>query len=406
MDQHCCGGAAMRLYRIFMILAALSIVSVQYAAAGQYGESLSRLYQRLNDLEQKYSIMQELAGLDDNALEPFFLTAIDDLVYGKLSHHRTSNTNTYDSWLSLSLLTVKELGEFKAQGVSGTVWDLARTAKSSLLKAECLISLGKMNAVEYTSDIAMLLHELNLNQRPDRENAEIEAYGAAMALRRLRNEKGFESLFYASIGWYKDRVTNLADEFTMNSYDTPVVYLSNIIKNADDYQVKRHALDAVIRVNADAEEKVEALAAALQIGLRLNISSVELNRQLAQLRLDVIRGYADLKTLHPEMPDLLRTSINRGDKDEKLLAIHVLGIDGSDAAVTHLAEIVLEYAGRQDSGVSLSNDEISLLRQCIFAIGDSGSEVGLEALQSIQFSDFTPMVKQLAVEAVKKIQNK
>ncbi len=397
----------MRLFKIFMIMATLSIVSIQYATASQYGEALSRIYQRLNNLEQKYSIMQELIDFDDNALEPFFLTAIDDLVYGEFSHFRTTNTNDYDLWVALSLLAVKELGELKSPEGSGTVWDLARTARSSLLKAECLISLGKMNAVEYTADIAMLLHELNLNYRPDKENAEIEAYGATVALRRLRNEKGFESLFYASIGWYRDRVTSLADELIINSYETPITYLSNIIKNADDYQVKNHALDALIRVNdADAEEKVKALVATLQIGLRAKASSVESNRQLTQLRLTAIRGYSDLETPHPEMPDLLFTSITRGDIDEKLLAIQVLGIDGSDEAATRLDRLVSEYVDRQNAGVSLSHNEMSLLRQCIFAIGESGSEIGLAALQSIRFSDFTPMVKQLAVEASKKIQNK
>ena len=307
-----------------------------FAGASQVGESLSRLYRRLQSIEQKYTVMLDLVALDDRSLEPFYVRSLNELVYGDLTHYR-ANKSTFDQWEALTRTIVMELGDIKGQSASIPIWQLARTAESSMLKAESLIALGRMNAQEYAPKISTMLQVLNLNQRPDKEAAEIEAYGAVTALGRMKADDGLEPVFYASIGWYQDRVTELADKFLLTSFKDPVPALIAIIEDAQEYPVKRKALEVVFRTEAPVEEKVKAPLIALQLGLHSNETDKALKIEQAKLRMDAITAYITLDTSHPSMPVLLNDSIDEGVLDEKLIAIQALGTDGSISAVEKLS---------------------------------------------------------------------
>lgn len=382
---------------ILLFSAAASLSAVSNAA------SLARLYKVIPVLEVKYSLMQELTILNDRSLEPFYTEALDELVYGELARYRIDKS-TRAMWVEITRLVVEELGEIKGQNIAEPLWDLARTAESSLLKSDSLAVLGRIQATEYADSIAESLQVLNLNDRPDKDNAEIEAYGAIVALSRLQGPKGFEALFYASFGWYRDNTIKLADRIILTSFKEPIPLLTDIIKAAEYNPPKTIALKTALRVDAPNTEKLKAVVAALEEGLYRSGSDKSYKNELADLRLSAIEAYIDIGESYPGVPKLLEQSIDEGDITEKLSAIKALGTDGSSEAVAELSHMLTAYSDRQNNGVTLSNDEDLIVRQLAFSLGEANSSEGLPALEWAAVSDYTPALQSQINQIIKKIQ--
>ncbi|MCG8453956.1 MAG: hypothetical protein MI717_12330 [Spirochaetales bacterium] len=369
--------------------------------AVESGESWARLYKRLDDIDQKHAVLQNIVSLDDRSLESFLSSSLDDLVYGNLSYFR-ENRATYDSWEALVRTLVKELGDIKAQSASSTIMDIVETTDSSLLKAEAMVALGRMRALEYAPDIALILRNLNFNTRGDLASAEIEAYGAVVALERLRDDVGFEPLFYATVGWYRDRVTTDAERALL-SFDDVASRLNTILLSASDYREKRQCLELALRSDASAEQKAQIITTSLQEGLRYAESDATRARRLAELRLAAMKGMVDTKLTTEALPALLKEVLEERSSDEALLAILALGADGGDEAVEILSQRIRYYNDRQASGLGLTFEEDSTLRQLIFALGEAGNEKGLMALKEMTYFNYTPGITRQAREAVKRI---
>ena len=387
--------------KILFILS-LGFVLIASVAADQEGESWSRLYRRISDIKQKYAIMQNITPLDDRSLEPFLVSSLDELVYGELSQYRT-NKSTYADWELLTRAIIQELGDIKAQSAAVTIWDVAETTEAALLKAEALIALGNIRATVYAPEIAIILRNLNYNSREDRADAEIEAYATIVALEKMREDVGFEYVFDASVGWYGDRVTNHASEALGNMSDEPVALLIGIIKSNTNYRYKRFALDKALSLDASSSEKTSAAVTALAEGLKYAESDYDLLLQLSKLRVDAITVLITLGEASPELPDLLDRAINEGDLDEKLIAIQALGSDGSDEAATVLARRLTEFNDRKSSGMAINNDELLLLKQIMFALGESGNQIGIQPMREMAFVGYTPALLRQADEAMAKI---
>jgi len=385
-----------------LLIISLGFVVVTTATAGQEGESWARLYRRIPDLKQKYSIMQNITALDDRSLEPFLLSSLNDLVYGELSQYRT-NKSTFPDWELLTRSIIKELGDIKAQSATSTIWDVVKTAEVPLLKAESLIALGNIRAMDYAPDIAMMLRNLNFNTGNDRDAAEIEAYACVLALEKMKSEVGFEQVFDASVGWYSDRVTDLASQALPSMSDDPVAQLVTIIKGNPDYKYKRYALNTALSLDVTSAEKTSAAVAALSEGLKYSENDYELNLQLVKLRTDAISAMINIGEATPESPRLLNKAIDEGEIDEKLIAIQALGVDGSDEAATILADRLARFNDRQASGISINNEELLLVRQLMFALGESGNQIGIQSLKEMSFVGYTPAILRQADEAMAKI---
>ena len=373
------------------------------AGANEAGQSWARLYRRLPDIKQKYAVLLNLTPMDDRSLEPFYLDSLNDLVYGDLSQYRDSR-NTYDDWEILTRTIVRELGEIKGQTSSEVVWDVARSAEVPLLKSEALIALGQMRALEYAEPISVILMNLNFNTRSDQEAAEIEAYGAVVALDKMQDSVGFEPLFYASIGWYSDRVTGLADQALLSLNDDPVPALTEVLLSASDYRAKRAALDLALRTNASDSGKTAVAATALSEGLKYSETDPTRVRQLTNLRADAINAMIALGVPEGDAPRLLNQAADEGELDETLIALQALGGSGGDEATGYLADRLSFYNERQASGLALSRDELTVVRQIIYALGESGNQLGLEPLTQMAFLDYTPSLIRESRTAIQKIE--
>ena len=146
-----------------------------------------------------------------------------------------------------------------------------------------------------------------------------------------------------------------------------------------------------------------AAAAALSEGLKYSENDYELNLQLVKLRTDAITALITLGEATPESPRLLNKAIDEGEIDEKLIAIQALGVDGGDEAATMLADRLAGFNNRQASGISINNEELLLVRQLMFALGESGNQIGIQSLKEMSFVGYTPAILRQADEAMAKI---
>ncbi len=397
------GNRGINVKKLLLIIC-LSGLFVASIAADQEGESWARLYQRMPEIKQKYMIMQNIVPLNDTSLEPFLVSSLEELVYGELSQYRSAR-NTYDDWEILTRIIIGELGDIKARTASPVIWDVVITAEVPLLKAEGLIALGFIRAIEYAPEIAIILRDLNFNTRDDQNAAEIEAYGAVSALDKMKSDEGFESLFYASIGWYSDRITVYAEETLMSISDDPAPKLVEVMVEAPDYTDKRKALEFALKSTSPLAGKTLAAATALEEGLKYAEDDYQRLRELANLRIDAISALITLNTATPETPNLLDKAIKEGELDEKLIAIQALGGDGGDIATEILTRRLSEFNERQASGLAVNQEELILVKQLIYALGESGNVIGIQPLKEMSFVGFTPAVLRLADEAMAKINN-
>jgi hypothetical protein len=390
-----------RILCLFLFLAAFFGAGVG-VGAGEAGEFWSRVYREMPTLRQKQSVMQNIVFLDDRSLESFLSSSLDELISGGFARYRTDR-NSYADWEALTISVISELGDIKARSAGSAIRDVMRTAASSRLKSEAMTALGLIRAAQYAPEIAGMLTDLNRNSRSDRENAEVEAYGAVLALGNLKDPSGIEPLFYAAVGWYGDRVASAAEQSLLSLTDDPAVPLAAIIKNAGDYGHKREALAMGMRSAAPEESKTNLAVEALREGLNFGDSDYIRKRGLANLRVDAAAALITLETSAGESAALLNRAVDAGDLDEKLIAVLALGSDGGNEAAGYLAERLSRYNQRQISGPALSRDELSLVRQLVYALGESANSRGLEALRGMKSAGYSTILLRLADGAIAKI---
>lgn len=386
--------------RLFLFAITALVTTMIYA--GEEAETWARLYRRLEDPEQRYMVMQNIAVLDDRSMEPFLKESLDDLVYGESSQYRT-NPETFPRWERLTRTIVKELGEIKGQSAATSVWDVARSAETPLLKADALIALGQMRAEEYADDIGLILRNLNFASRSDKEAAEKEAFGAVVALDKMKSVVGYEPVFYASIGWYSKRVTDLAREALARMLADPSGELIRIMEESQNYVHKRLALETALGSGMPTERKIAVAVAALNDSHGRNEADYTRRRELADVRLTAIQALIVLGSTDPAAIDPLDRSIEDGELDEKLIAIQALGVDGTDGAVAVLTRRLEEFNDRQLSGLKANREELTIISQIVFALGEAGNENAVPALRAMEFADYTPAMIRQAEEAMASI---
>ena len=180
----------------------------------------------------------------------------------------------------------------------------------------------------------------------------------------------------------------------------------SILENTQDYSHKREALKTALATQAPDSAKAELAQLALKEGLKYAEADYQRRRELAILRMEAIQALIRLETTGLQTPELLDSAIDEGDQDEKLIAVQALGVDGSDEAVLILSRRLESYNERQLDGLALNRDEQAVVRQIIFALGETGNENGISALRQMEFAGYTPALLRLARESVAKITGK
>ncbi|MBF9015701.1 MULTISPECIES: hypothetical protein [unclassified Oceanispirochaeta] len=366
-------------------------------------EVWSRLYRRSNSLEQKEMVLENIVKLNDRAVEPILMEALEEMNNNQEKFR--GDRALMMKWVEMTNMIVKSLGDLKTRDAEDLVWFVVNhPADDSLLKANALMALGEMRATTYASEIATMLRNLNFNTQQDNlVSAEIEAYACVSALQKMRDPVGFEPVFYAATGWYSKRTKTLALASLSQIAMDPTEPVMKIMKDAD-FSTKRTALLVEKESEAPQENKTKVAVLALDEGLKYSTTDKKQQDELSKLRIDAMKTLIQSNAKDNAAVPLLKTTIERSnDANETIYAYYALGVIASDEAVDVLSANLVQYNTRQSDGIAATQEQLGFVKQIINSIGMSGNSRGMASLTEVQFSNYTPAINRLAKQAMEKL---
>jgi hypothetical protein len=321
-------------------------------AADETTEVYRRIYLEAESLKQKYSAILDIVRLKNSETAPILAEALDDLLRAQESYQ----ANTEKALFSRTVrLIVTALGEYKYEDAASSVWDASQQVPDALVKSESLIAIGKMRALPYAERIALRLRDLNLKPTVDTDAGEKEAYGAILALERLKDPRGFEPVFFAIDAWYSRRVRQQAERSLPNISEDPTDAIKGILQAEAPGRMMR-ALKAEIASKAAQSRKAETALLALELGHSRAARDKEESRVLGDIRKLALRSLITFAVRAPEPVAPCLASYEAGvDDEEKLLGLQALGVNGSDPAARALSDIITKLDAEQRAGLGSEN---------------------------------------------------
>jgi hypothetical protein len=331
----------------------------------------------------------------------FYADALRQLVATEMNLQTATERDAADE---TARLLSYHVGEEKFVSAGGDLWQIVEIFSNPLVKAEAIMALGRMQATAFLPQVIKVLTDLNLAPTNDPDTAEKIAYGAILSLEKYQAKEGYLPVFFASIGWYSDRIKDTAKKSLTVILADPTEPLTEVIHSpAYDYQAKFDALRTMEASNSSTEVKVSFALAAYAEGW---LAATSVTRE--RLLLNTIRKYAmDMiqryKTTDNVVYPLLDSSYKSGsDWEERLGAVSTLGALATPEAARQLANYLQLFNTGLQRGTITPNDD-RMVREVIRALGATGRREGSSALNSVLALDWTNAIKLLARDALSKI---
>jgi hypothetical protein len=385
-------------------------VSTGFAATGEEDlEIYMFLYKNSRTVTDQYNIMVVLQTRKLTGAGEFYDWAFNQLINQIPNIQRSAPAAEKVAADDLAQSLAALLGDEKYLKSADNLWRAVGAFSSPQVKAESLISLGKLRAAAYLDSIIRVLSDLNASPPRGREEADskgIVARGAIIALEKFRDEKGYLPIFIMSVGTYPERIKELARSTLPIILEDPSQLLTEQVIKSSSYapDVKFVALRTIEGASAPETSKAAAAVAALSEGWRQTTNDVRQRGQIAQMRktcIDMIRRYG---TTDSAIYPLLERSYKEGrDEEEKLSSIQCLGALATEDAAKLLNSSLMVLIGKLQSG-SVTRTENEFIRAIIGAMGSVGSASSRAPLRSLIALDATTnAVKQLANDALAKL---
>jgi hypothetical protein len=356
---------------------------------------------------EQLAILQDVAELEITGAGEFYAGALRRLVTGYQNIRDVTERGVADEQ---AVLLAELLGAEKYSAAAPDLWRTVEIFTNPLVKAEALMSLGKMRATAFLPQIITLLTDLNTTSTSDRLMGERIAFGAIVALEKYQDPSGYLPVYFASIGWYSDRIKGQARRSLAVISEDPTEPMTQIIRGSGyDYPTKLRALQTIEESEVSNASKAGVAVVALGEGHRASTNIVAQRANLNQMRklaIDMIKRYGtDDEAVYPLLERSYKQFAERndGDRDESLNAITTLAALGSDESARRLSSFLMTINQKLQSGTLTRKDE-DLVREIIPALGRTGRAIGRPALNSVTALNWTAAVKNLATEALKNIQ--
>lgn len=333
------------------ILAAVALAALPLAlAADERVRVYAFILDQADTIAQKHAAAAALAELGDESAAPRLADLLDELVAARSAVRRGSETEDYER---LTRVVVKALGDWRYTNAAPALYRVVEDSADPLSRAEALIALGSMRASEFAERIALLLRNLTMTPPADRDGAEKVAYGAVLALERMRSPVGFSPLFSASEGWYSRRVKEQAERSLEVVLPDPSAEIKAMMAvDLSPRIVKSLAL--AMRSQAPVESKREIASLALARGIAMSPGRDRPEQvSLATLRVEAMNALVSLADKADANAALLAEAYRIGPTDERLVALRALGVNGGAAAAEALSSIIISL--NNDLGAGLVN---------------------------------------------------
>jgi hypothetical protein len=388
----------------YLLIAFVGLIAVHgFSQSGELA-LYTDLFNNADTVSGQLLILQEVRDANIAGTEDFYAAALNRLLSEYPNVRTTNERNAADE---SARLLVNALGNEKNTSLGGALWRTVEIFSNPLIKADALVALGRTGDTAYLPQVVQLLSDLNTRAPADRatqiQNERI-AYGAILSLENFKDPSGYLPVFFASAGWYSERVKNQASVSLPLILEDPSEQLSSIILgSAYPYDLKYLALRTAERSGISNGSKVSIAVAAYSEGWRGTTNDVRLRTELATMRklaISMIRRYG---TEDAAVYPLLDRSYKGGfDMQEKLDAVSALSALASENSAKLLADYLLEMHNRRQSNTLTAEDE-RMVRALIPALGAARQpSVGRPVLSLVQQSPaWTNAVRNIAAEALR-----
>jgi HEAT repeat protein len=393
----------------FIAFAIIAALCVQVYAANEDVAVWEKIYNDVNNDEQRVSVMIRIMEFKNRDFTPILVNALDRVVSSPITSG--SNTDKYNR-NTLTRLLVQELGNLKSSEAMELIFRVYDENPEAVIKEEAAIALGKIRATRYAERLALDLSSINLGPKPSiSRNQEIIALGLVQSLASMRAPIGYEPVFLAANGWYSSfsRVKETAASVLPAMVDDPGESIMNIITNNPSLDIKNSALAAMLASKAANDHKIEIAAAALKIAIERTANDVPTRTALARLRADSMVALTALKDTSPDRVPMYVAIIGLDKRDDASLdatlkAYVALGVNGSDDAAKFLNSRLMEFNEREKSKANSVRDK-SLIRQIIASMVLTKNPIVKSSLTQAQFIDYDNNIANLVKDALSKILN-
>jgi len=390
----------MKKLTVFMIL--MAAVAVMVFSATEEVQVYEYLYNASPTHSGQLDILQNMAESRLSGAGEFYAKALRKLVGEYKNIRDVTEKNAADE---KAMLLSALLGAEKYTQAAPDLWLVVDGFSAPLVKAEAMMALGKIRAVTYLPQVIRVLESTNAAPTADRLNGERIAFGAIISLEKYQDPSGYLPVFFASVGWYSERIKSQAAKSLPFIAQNPAPYMLEVVKgSAYDYSTKYSALRTIEAARGvDNKEKVSVAVAALAEGWRSATNDMQLRQILADMRKMAIGMINRYKTDDEAIYSLLERSYNQGiDVQEKLSAIDALASQGTEESARRLSAFLMELNNKRLSG-NIRPEEEQMVRAVIPAIGRTGRNIGRPALSAVGASNWTPAVVALANNALKQL---
>jgi len=388
--------------KLFILLfLSIAVVTAGFAATEEV-QVYEYLYNAAPTHTGQLDILQNMVESRLTGAGEFYAKALRKLVAEYRNIRDVTEKNAADEQ---AMLLSALLGAEKYTQAAADLWLVVEGFAAPLVKAEAMMALGKIRATTYLPQVIRVLESTNAAPTTDRLNGERIAFGAIIALEKYQDPSGYLPVFFASIGWYSDRIKSQAAKSLPLIASNPAPYMLEVVKgSAYDYPTKYAALKTIEAAKGvDNKEKVSVAVAALNEGWRSSTNNAQLNAVLAEMRKMAIGMINRYKTDDESVYPLLERCYTQGvDSQEKLSAIAAFASLGTEESARRLSKFLMDLNAKRMSG-NIRQEEEQMVRAIIPAIGQTGQNVGRQALSAVSASNWTPAVVTLANNALKQL---
>jgi len=380
------------------------VIAVATASVTVFADETARVYgiilAEAETVDQKYAAATSAASLDDPTIAPYLADALDWALGARSSVKPGPERETYER---LTRVLLKGLGEAKYSNSADSAMRAVDDSPDPLTRAEALIALGSMRAVEYAERIALLLRDLNNQPTEDRDAGEKLAYGCVLALEKMRSPLGFSPLFFASEGWYSKRIREQAETSLALVLEDPSDAIGALLAVETPPRLIR-ALELELRSTAPAAGKARIAALALSRGISYSPRNRTEQNQLSELRVKAMNFMASTGPGNGSAAVDLAESYRIGTFDERLIALKALGAEKSAQSARAMRDIILEIDSAQRAGV-VDESRNTLMRSALQNAAINGNKELAPAIQTVLInSGWSSGVLTLASAAQKALQ--
>jgi len=378
---------------LFFVVAASAFVSADEKTA-----VWERIYRNAVNDEMRYAVMLNIRELHDRQFGNLLLDALTDLVSRRIE---LGDNNQVEIKVRLATAIVQELGDLKEVAAADQVYQVYKEIQNyPFLKSEAAMALGKMRASDYTANLARDLADINL--QPDRDQAsaqEIVAFGLVQGLATMKDIRGYEPVFFSSIGWFgpQRKVKETAKAMLKTMVDDPTSALLAIVQSQPLPVNKLKALEAEDDSNAPAAGKAQVALAALEDGVRIIPKDIVEGTQWGDLRKKAMSMLILSKDKSPGASVIYRQQYKTAglarDTSEILTILQALGVNASADSMAFLIELMTGFNTRANTPGLLTDFDVMQVRTILQAFKTAADPAARPVLLEAQYL-YTPAVQR------------